>query len=89
MGSARARGAQRGYLPEIIDIIKHRRDTSSLDEADAVVIELGREIFGARRLASAASDHLMLVELCHVCEFIRRVVLEISLTAGVSADCRT
>jgi len=26
---------------------------SSLDEADAIVIELGREIFGARKVASA------------------------------------
>jgi 4-carboxymuconolactone decarboxylase len=42
-----------GISPEIIDIIKHRRATSGLDEADAIVIELGREIFGARKVASA------------------------------------
>ena len=34
-------------------MIKNRKDTSGLDEADAIVIELGREIFGARRVASA------------------------------------
>jgi len=34
---------------EIIEVIKHRRDSSGLDAADAIVIELGREIFGARR----------------------------------------
>ena len=42
-----------GIPREIIDIIKHRKDTSSLDEADAIVIELGREIFGAKKVASA------------------------------------
>ena len=42
-----------GISQEIIEVIKHRRDTNGLDEADAIVIELGREIFGARRVASA------------------------------------
>jgi 4-carboxymuconolactone decarboxylase len=42
-----------GVSREIIDIIKHRKDTSGLDEVDAIVIELGREIFGARRVTSA------------------------------------
>src|ERR1700730_169193 len=42
-----------GVSQEIIDIIKHRKDTSGLDEVDAIVIELGREIFGARRVTSA------------------------------------
>src|SRR5947207_15245379 len=31
-----------GTSQEIIDIIKPRKDTSGLDEADAIVIELGR-----------------------------------------------
>src|ERR1700720_4143222 len=38
-----------GISQEIIEIIKLRKDTRSLDEADAIVIELGREIFGARK----------------------------------------
>jgi 4-carboxymuconolactone decarboxylase len=42
-----------GVSQEIIDIIKHRKNTSGLAEADAIVIELGREIFGARRVMSA------------------------------------
>jgi 4-carboxymuconolactone decarboxylase len=42
-----------GVSQEIIDIIKHRKDTRGLDEVDAIVIELGREIFGARRVTSA------------------------------------
>ena len=42
-----------GISPEIIEIIRYRRDTSPLDEADAIVIELGREMFTARRVGSA------------------------------------
>ena len=41
-----------GVSREIVEIIKHRKDTKGLDEADAIVIELGREIFGARRVSS-------------------------------------
>jgi 4-carboxymuconolactone decarboxylase len=37
---------------EIIEVIKHRKGTNGLDEVDAVVIELGRDIFGARKVAS-------------------------------------
>jgi hypothetical protein len=33
--------------------IKHRKDTSDLDDADAIVIELGREIFGSKKVTSA------------------------------------
>src|SRR5258708_28989046 len=40
-----------GISPEIVEIIKHRRDVSGLDEADAVVIQLGREILGARNVS--------------------------------------
>ena len=42
-----------GISPAIIDIIKHCKSTESLDEADAIVIELGREIFGSKKVASA------------------------------------
>jgi 4-carboxymuconolactone decarboxylase len=42
-----------GLSPEIIETIRHRRDTGGLDEADAAVIELGREIFTARRVGAA------------------------------------
>jgi 4-carboxymuconolactone decarboxylase len=41
-----------GISREIIEIIQHRLDTSGLDRADAIVIELAREIFGARKVAS-------------------------------------
>jgi 4-carboxymuconolactone decarboxylase len=41
-----------GVSQEIIKVIKHGWDTGGLNEADAIVIELGREIFGARRVSS-------------------------------------
>ena len=42
-----------GISAEIIEIIRHRNGTSSLDEADAIVIELSREVFGARMVSPA------------------------------------
>ena len=48
-----------GISREITEIIKHRKDTSRLDEADAIVIELGREIFGARKVASATFNRAL------------------------------
>ena len=41
-----------GISAEIFEVIKHRRDTSGLDEADVIVIELARAIFGARTVPS-------------------------------------
>lgn len=41
-----------GISPGLIDIIRHRRDLSGVDAADAVVIALAREIFGARKVSS-------------------------------------
>jgi 4-carboxymuconolactone decarboxylase len=34
-----------GVQPNVIDVIKHRKATTGLDETDATVIELGRQIF--------------------------------------------
>ena len=42
-----------GISPEMIDTIRYRKDTGNLDAADAVVIELGREIFTRRKVSSA------------------------------------
>lgn len=44
---------RQGVPPETIDIVRHRRDLDGVEAADAVVIALGREIFGARRVSSA------------------------------------
>ena len=40
-----------GLSDEVIEAIRHRRDTAGLGEVDAVVIELGREIFTARKVS--------------------------------------
>ena len=40
-----------GISREIIGIIKYRRGTSELAAADRIVIDLGREIFGARKVS--------------------------------------
>jgi 4-carboxymuconolactone decarboxylase len=42
-----------GIEPELIEIIRHRRGLDGVDEADAIVISLGREIFGARKVSPA------------------------------------
>jgi 4-carboxymuconolactone decarboxylase len=42
-----------GIAPQIVAIVKHRDSTRGLDEVDAIIIELGREIFGARKVAPA------------------------------------
>jgi 4-carboxymuconolactone decarboxylase len=47
-----AEALRQGISPEIIDIIKYRKDTAALDAADRVVIELGREIFTAKKVMS-------------------------------------
>ncbi|HEX3538784.1 MAG TPA: carboxymuconolactone decarboxylase family protein [Stellaceae bacterium] len=44
---------RQGVPPEVIEAIRHRRSTAGLDPADAVVIELGREIFIERKVSPA------------------------------------
>jgi 4-carboxymuconolactone decarboxylase len=41
-----------GVPAEVIDVIKHRKSTSGLDETDAVIIELGRQIWGDHKVTS-------------------------------------
>src|SRR5215831_4601472 len=41
-----------GVEPAVIDVIKHRKSTDGLDEIDAAVIELGREIFRDHKVRS-------------------------------------
>ncbi len=40
-----------GIAPELIDLIRWRGDTAGLAEADAIVIDLAREIFAARHVS--------------------------------------
>ncbi len=42
-----------GISPAIIDVIRHRTSTAGLAEADAIIIELGRAAFGAKKVSSA------------------------------------
>jgi 4-carboxymuconolactone decarboxylase len=48
-----AAALEEGIAPEIIEVIRHRRPSQSLDAADRVTVELAREIFEARRVAPA------------------------------------
>jgi 4-carboxymuconolactone decarboxylase len=40
-----------GVEPAVIDVIKHRKSTAGLAEADAAVIELGRQLFRDHKVA--------------------------------------
>jgi 4-carboxymuconolactone decarboxylase len=42
-----------GVPAELIDTIRHRRPLDTIDPADAVVIELARDIFTARKVAAS------------------------------------
>jgi 4-carboxymuconolactone decarboxylase len=41
-----------GVEPGVIDVIKHRKPTAGLDETDAAVIELGRQIFREHKVTA-------------------------------------
>jgi 4-carboxymuconolactone decarboxylase len=42
-----------GIAPALIDIIRNRSPLAGVDPADATIIALGREMFGARKVSSA------------------------------------
>ena len=48
-----------GVPSEVVEAIKYGRGTARLAEADAVVIELGREIFAARRVSPATFERAL------------------------------
>ena len=48
-----AEALREGVPAAVVDAIRHRKPTAGLDEVDAIVIDLGREIFAARRVAPA------------------------------------
>ena len=43
-------GLKDGVPPETIDVIKHRKALDGIDPVDAIIIQLGREIFGDRKV---------------------------------------
>jgi 4-carboxymuconolactone decarboxylase len=48
-----AEARKEGVPPATIEIVRRRGDIAGLDEQDAAIIALGREMFGARRVNSA------------------------------------
>jgi 4-carboxymuconolactone decarboxylase len=44
---------RQGVPQDVIDVVKHAKSTQGLAEADAVIIELGREAFIAKKVSSA------------------------------------
>jgi 4-carboxymuconolactone decarboxylase len=50
---ARNQKDSRKVEPNVIDVIKSCKPVAGLDEKDAAIIKLGREIFGTRRVSSA------------------------------------
>ena len=44
-------GLSVGVPQAVIDVIKHRKPTTGLDETDQIIIELGREAFGKRKVS--------------------------------------
>ncbi len=46
-------GIKEGLEPEIVSIVKYRKSVARLKKPDAVIIKLGREMFGRRKVTSA------------------------------------
>jgi 4-carboxymuconolactone decarboxylase len=46
-----------GLEPQLVDIVKNRKDLKGLEENAAVIISIGRELFGKRNLSSATFAH--------------------------------
>lgn len=46
-------GLKAGLQPEIIDVVKYRKPVTGLSEKDAVIIEMGREVFEKHHASSA------------------------------------
>ncbi len=53
MGRSRTSGLKDGLPQSIIDIVKYRRGGEGLPETEAVIIQLGREMFGEKKVDSA------------------------------------
>lgn len=48
-----------GLEPGIIDIVRHRRPLRGLADRDAIIVEVGRELFGTHRLSSGTYDRAL------------------------------
>jgi 4-carboxymuconolactone decarboxylase len=52
-------GLKAGVEPSLIDIIKNRKPLTGVAEKEAVTIQLGRELFGKRRVSSETFAHAL------------------------------
>ena len=50
-----------GVAPAVIDVIKYRKSTAGLDETDAVVIELGRQLWRDHKVTSETFAKLKVI----------------------------
>ena len=50
-----------GLDPAVIDVVRHRKPLAKLGDPEAVIIQVGREIFGAHKLSSVTFAHAMKV----------------------------
>jgi 4-carboxymuconolactone decarboxylase len=66
---------RQGIPPEVIDIIRFRHALDGIDEPDAIVMALGREIFGTRKVSSATYARAL-------AEFGRRKLVDLVALMG-------
>jgi 4-carboxymuconolactone decarboxylase len=52
-------GLKAGLQPEIIDVIRYRKQLNGLAEKDAVIIDLGRQVFEKHHVSSATADRAL------------------------------
>jgi 4-carboxymuconolactone decarboxylase len=66
---------RQGMSPELIDIVRHRCSLDEVAEPDAIVIALGREIFGTHKVSSATYARAL-------AEFGRRELVDLVALMG-------
>jgi 4-carboxymuconolactone decarboxylase len=67
-----------GLSAEVIDIIRHRYSTDGLDEADAALIDFGRELFGSHRVTPQTYARIAVL-------FERRMLVDLVNLMGMYA----
>ncbi len=77
-----AEAGREGISLEIIDIVRYRRSTAGLDPADAAIIEFGRVIFTARKVAPETYARAL-------AQFGRRALIDLVALMGNYASTAT
>jgi 4-carboxymuconolactone decarboxylase len=67
-----------GVSAEVMDIIRHRRSTDGLNEAEAALIDFGRELFGTHRVTPQTYARIAVV-------FERRMLVDLVNLMGMYA----